>query len=242
MADHFQAGIADHGLELLFADDADVVGLLEILGRRDIFLQVFGAGMRDAQQIQRARFADAHQFSEELGRIVHVLDDLGRHHPRGGRIGNRQRVAVGDMAFDVAGRCIAQALAGRFNLGRVDIGDDDLRPAHPAEMHVAAVAAANIQQRVLGGHRESAEQFAGLLIEPAAEHRIVQAEHVRVDFLRHWRRGRGLWLHRRGRARREFLQKAQHEVAPEDVTAVREVPRRLTSEAPRLRMGISMTR
>ncbi|MNN08556.1 hypothetical protein D3C81_1214150 [compost metagenome] len=146
------------------------------------------------------------------------------------------------MAFDVAGRCIAQALAGRFDLGRVDIGDDDLRPAHPAEMHVAAVAAANIQQRVLGGHRESAEQFAGLLIEPAAEHRIVQAEHVRVDFLRHWRRGRGLWLHRRGRARREFLQKAQHEVAPEDVTAVREVPRRLTSEAPRLRMGISMTR
>ena len=144
--------------------------------------------------------------------------------------------AIGDVTFDIAGRGVTEALTGGFDLGGVDVGDDDLRPAHAAEMNVTAVTTAHIQQRVIGAHRETGEQLAGLLIEPATEHRVVQAEHVRVDFLdlvRRRRRGSG-------RARREFLQNAQHEVAPEDGTAVRDVLRRLTSEAPRLRMGISM--
>lgn len=112
-------------------------------------------------------------------------------------------------------------------------------------MHVAAITTADIQQRVLDGDRETGEQLAGLLVEPAAEHRIAQAEHVRVDLVRD-RRNRRLGLrggrNRSGRARREFLQKPQHEVAPEDGTAVRDVLRRCTSEAPRLRMGISTKR
>ncbi len=144
------------------------------------------------------------------------------------------------MAFDVPGRRVAQTLARGFDLGRIDVGKNDLSSTHTAEVHVAAITATDIKQCVVGTHRESRIELVGLLVEPAAELRIVKAEHVRIDFVgnRSDRFCRSL----RRRCRREFLQKAQHEVAPVEVTAVREVSRRLTSAAPRLRIGTSIKR
>ena len=144
------------------------------------------------------------------------------------------------MAFDVPGRGVAQTPARGLDLGGIDIGKNDLRPAHTAEVHVAAITAADIKQRVVGAHGEPRVQLVSFLVEPAAEFRVVKAERVRINLVgnRSDRFCRSL----RRRCRREFLQKAQHEVAPGEVTAIREEPRRLTSAAPRLRIGISTTR
>ncbi len=45
--------------------------------------------MRHAQQIQRTRFANPHQFGKKLRRIVNVFDDFGTHHTRRRCVGNR---------------------------------------------------------------------------------------------------------------------------------------------------------
>lgn len=196
--------------------------------------------MRHAQQIQRPGLADTYQLGKELCRVVDMFDDLGGDHPGGGSVGNRQRIAVRHVTFDVPRRGVAQSLAGGFDLGAVDIGNDDLRPAHPAKMYVTAIPAADIQQYVFSRHREAFEQFAGFLVEPATELRIVKAKHVGISFVDGCNVGRC-----NGRRRRRhcaFLQKAQHEVAPEDETAARDAPRRATRSAPRLRMGISIKR
>ncbi|MNF46054.1 hypothetical protein D3C84_272070 [compost metagenome] len=195
--------------------------------------------MRDTEQIQRTRLAHPHQFGEELCRVIDVLDHLGGHHPCRRTIGNRQRRAIGDVALDARGNSVRQPQAGRLDLGRIDVGDDDLRPTGGTEMHVAAVTAADIQQGIVGGHRETGEQLTGLLIEPATQDCVAQAQHVGVSLGcgRFWRYGHG-----GGSTRSEFLQQAQHVVTPGAVTAVREAFRRAIRHAPRSRMGSSMNR
>ena len=214
VADDLKAGITDHGLELFFADDAYVIGLLVIRRCSNVFLQVFGARVRHAQQIQRPRLADAHQFGEELRRIVDMLEDFGGDHAGGGGIGNRQWIAVGDVALDTARRGLAQTLAGLFDLVAVNVGDNEPRPTPATKLHVAAVTAADIDHDVIRRHREAFIELARLLVEPATELGIVQTEHERIDLLGD-RRDRSDGRSNRGGGRRcEFSQKAQHEVAP----------------------------
>lgn len=240
VAEDFQPGFAHQCGELLLAEHADVVGFAEVFVGGEVFLQVFRRGMRHAEQIECAGLADPHQLGEELPRIVDVLDDLGGDHPGGRGVSQGQRVAVADQAFQFAGRGIGQALAGPGDLFRVDVGDDDASAAHGAEMNVAAVAAPHVEHGVLGGNRKAAEQLVGLLVEPAAEHRVAQPEHVRVDRRGGGWRGDGLGG---GAGRRDdLLEEVQHEVAPEVVATRRAALRRLTRREPRSRQGLSTKR
>lgn len=107
-------------------------------------------------------------------------------------------------------------------------------------MNVAAVAAPHVEHGVLGGNRKAAEQLVGLLVEPAAEHRVAQPEHVRVDRRRGGWRGDGLGDGLGGET--IFLEEVQHEVAPEVVATRRAALRRLTRREPRSRQGLSTKR